>query len=252
MRCYHALSSAIARYFMPYVFDLDRLDRLATEHAGEFAAASPYPHVVIDDFLKPEIAIELAKTFPQPDALAWDHYAAAELEVKLGSSREESFPALHRRAIHELNTGPFVRFLERLTAMPHLLVDPHLVGGGLHLTRRDGLLGVHADFNWHAQMQAHRRLNLLIYLTPDWQPEYGGTLELWDTRGERRERVVEPLFNRAVLFATRSDTFHGHPDPWRAPEPINRQSIAMYYYTASRPESEMRTPHNTLYRKLMG
>lgn len=237
---------------MPYVFDLDRLDRLATEHAGEFAAASPYPHVVIDDFLKPEIAIELAKTFPQPDALAWDHYAAAELEVKLGSSREESFPALHRRAIHELNTGPFVRFLERLTAMPHLLVDPHLVGGGLHLTRRDGLLGVHADFNWHAQMQAHRRLNLLIYLTPDWQPEYGGTLELWDTRGERRERVVEPLFNRAVLFATRSDTFHGHPDPWRAPEPINRQSIAMYYYTASRPESEMRTPHNTLYRKLMG
>ena len=118
-------------------------------------------------------------------------------------------------------------------------------------TRREGLLGVHADFNWHEQMQAHRRLNLLVYLTPDWKPEYGGKLELWDTRGEKLERVVEPLFNRAVLFATRSDTFHGHPDPWRAPEPINRQSIAMYYYTAARPESEIRAPHNTLYRKLM-
>jgi hypothetical protein len=34
---------------MPYVFDLDRLARLAEERRGEFAAAAPYPHAVIDD-----------------------------------------------------------------------------------------------------------------------------------------------------------------------------------------------------------
>jgi len=236
---------------MPYAFDLDKLDRLAAERAEAFAGAVPYPHVVMDDFLRPEIAARLAREFPQPEDLAWDHYAAPGLEVKLGSSREETFPPVHRETIHDLNTGLFVRFLERLTGIDHLLTDPHLLGGGLHLTRAGGLLGIHADFNWHEKLQAHRRLNLLIYLTPDWKPEYGGELELWDTKASRMEQRIEPVFNRAVLFTTRSDTFHGHPDPWTAPADINRQSIAMYYYTTTRPDDEVRDPHNTLYRDVI-
>ncbi|MEO7324224.1 MAG: 2OG-Fe(II) oxygenase [Dokdonella sp.] len=233
---------------MPYVFDLDRLDRLTSGPASQFIDAQPYPYLVIDDFLRPEYASQLARQFPGPSELAWDHYAAPGLEVKLGSSREECFPEAHRRAVHDLNCGGFVRWLERVTGIDHLLADPHLAGGGLHLTRREGLLGIHADFNWHAKLQAHRRLNLLVYLTPDWRREWGGELELWDTQAQARQRSIEPLFNRAVLFATRSDTFHGHPVPWSAPEGVNRQSIAMYYYTVARPAEEMREPHNTLYR----
>lgn len=232
---------------MPYVFDSDSLDRLANARAGEFATAQPYPHVVIDNFLRPQHAARLAREFPGPGELAWDHYAAAGLEVKLGSSREMCFPEIHRRAINDFNSGVFVRFLERLSGIDHLLTDSHLLGGGLHMTRREGLLGIHADFNWHEKIQAHRRLNLLVYLTPDWRPEYGGELELWDTEAKARVRVIEPQFNRAVLFVTRSNTFHGHPTPWAAPDPVNRNSIAMYYYTAARPHDEIRTPHNTLY-----
>ena len=233
---------------MPYVFDLHRLDGLIGELGDSFASAAPYPHVVIDDFLPAETAIRLAAEFPGADGLAWDHYAAPGLEMKLGSSREEIFPPLHRQAMHDLNSGVFVRFLERISGIGHLLADPHLVGGGLHMTRAGGLLGVHADFNWHAQIQAHRRLNLLIYLTPGWQESWGGPLELWDTKAGACERTIAPLFNRAVLFATRSDTFHGHPLPWRAPDGITRNSIAMYYYTTARPAEEIRSPHTTLYK----
>lgn len=235
---------------MPYVFDPERLARLGEECSEKFAQADPFPHVVMDDFLRPEHARRASDEFPGIDELAWDHYAAAGLEVKVGSSREECFPAIHRRIVHELNCGLFVRFLERLTGIGHLLPDPHLAGGGLHMTRRDGLLGIHADFNWNARLQAHRRLNFLIYLTPEWRPEYGGELELWDTSATTMCRRIEPLFNRAVVFTTRSDTFHGHPAPWSAPAGIDRKSIAMYYYTTSRPSAEMRDPHNTLYAAL--
>ena len=234
---------------MPYVFDLDTLARRARDDAGSFRDAAPYPHIVMDDFLREPMASELAHVFPGPDdPVAWDHYAALGLEVKLGCGAEERFPEPLRRAIHDLNSGPFVRFLEELTGIEHLLPDPHLFGGGIHLSRQGGHLGIHADFNWHEKLQAHRRLNLLIYLTPDWRREYGGELELWNADASRRERIVDPLFNRAVLFATRSDTFHGHPTPWSAPDGIYRQSIALYYYTSSRPDQELRPAHNTLYK----
>jgi Rps23 Pro-64 3,4-dihydroxylase Tpa1-like proline 4-hydroxylase len=234
---------------MPYVFDLVRLGALAETGAAGFATADPYQHAVFEDFLRPEAVAELASVFPKPeDRLSWDRFGAIGYEVKLGSSDEVRFPEPLRRAIHDLNSGPFIRFLERLSGIDHLLPDPGLVGGGIHLSRRGDHLGIHADFNWHEGLQAHRRLNLLIYLSPHWEPGYGGELELWDTSGTRRVRTVEPLFNRAVVFNTRSDTFHGHPNHWAAPDGVYRQSIALYYYTTQRPAEEQREAHGTLYK----
>lgn len=232
-----------------YIFDPARLDSLADSLAVQFAAADPFPHVVIDGLLRPESARRLFEVFPGPDdPVAWDQFGAEGYEVKLASADETRFPEPLRRAMHELNSGVFIRFLEKLTGIGHLLPDPHLLGGGLHLIRRGGHLGIHADFNWHPGLKAHRRLNLLIYLNPDWQPEYHGELELWDTTASERRVSVEPLHNRAVLFATRSDTFHGHPQPWAAPDGIYRRSIALYYYTTERPPDELRPAHSTLYK----
>ena len=76
----------------------------------------------------------------------------------------------------------------------------------------------------------------------------GDRLELWSTDAARREKSIAPLFNRAVIFNTRSDTFHGHPAPLATPAGVWRRSIAMYYYTTTRPEDELREPHNTRYK----
>lgn len=234
---------------MPYVYDLDRLDRIARDHAEQFRNADPYPHLIVDDFLKADSVAEMARMFPTPDdeRIHWDRFGADGFEVKFGSPDEANFPAPLRNAIHDLNAGPFLRFLEALTGIDHLLPDPHLSGGGIHVTRRGGHLGIHADFNWHEKLQAHRRLNVLIYLTPDYRAEHGGELELWDTGAKALVRRVEPSFNRMVVFATRSDTFHGHPNHWQ-PDTVDRQSIALYYYTSQRPDDEIRDPHSTLYK----
>src|SRR4029079_16000096 len=149
---------------MPYVFDLDTLAQRSRDLAAGFGAAEPYPHVVVDEFLREDAARELARVFPGPDdAVAWDHYAAPGLEVKLGCGREERLPAPIRQAIHDLNSGPFIRHLEQLTGIEHLLPDPHLSGGGIHLSRHGGHLGVHADFNWREQSPWHQRHTLRVY-----------------------------------------------------------------------------------------
>ncbi|GGA76733.1 hypothetical protein GCM10011521_13740 [Arenimonas soli] len=234
---------------MQFIFDTPRLMALAETESQAYRSAQPFPHRVVENFLRADAARALADAIPAADSgLPWDRYAAEGFEMKLASSREDVLPETVCRALHELNAGPMLRFLEALTGIDHLLPDPQLLGGGVHLVGRGGHLGVHADFNWHPGLQAHRRINLLLYLNDSWDPAWGGDLELWSTDAARREKSIAPLFNRAVIFNTRSDTFHGHPAPLATPEGVWRRSIAMYYYTTTRPEDELREPHNTRYK----
>lgn len=234
---------------MQFIYDPANLLAIAARENASYRGADPFPHVVLDDFLRTDAAVALASAIPAADSgLPWDRYAAEGFEMKLASSREDVLPETVCRALHELNAGPMLRFLEALTGIDHLLPDPHLLGGGVHLVGRGGHLGVHADFNWHPGLQAHRRINLLLYFNDHWDPAWGGDLELWSTDAARRVESIAPLFNRAVIFTTRSDTFHGHPAPLATPEGVWRRSIAMYYYTTTRPEAEIREPHNTRYK----
>jgi hypothetical protein len=42
-------------------------------------------------------------------------------------------------------------------------------------------------------------------------------------------REVAPLFNRAVLFDTSQNSWHGLPEPLRCPLGVTRNSLAVYY-----------------------
>lgn len=234
---------------MTYIFDLEKLNSTAKNCRETYSNAQPYPHIVLDDFLTNESARAIRDNFPgSQDGLDWDQYCSAGYEVKIATSREEQFPDLIKNALHDLNSGPFIRFLQELTGIEHLFVDPHLLGGGLHLVGKDGVLGIHADFNWHPELLAHRRINLLIYFNENWKPEYDGDLELWSTDAGHCVKSIVPIFNRAVIFNTTSQTFHGHPRPLQLPQGQWRRSIAMYYYTTQRPENETQDPHNTRYK----
>jgi hypothetical protein len=97
-------------------------------------------------------------------------------------------------------------------------------------------LNVHVDYNIHPKLQLQRHYNLIVYITPNWQPEWGGGLELWshnDATGGPKElvKLVENRFNRAVLFDTTQNSWHGLPADLNCPEGVVRQSLAVYYVT---------------------
>ena len=76
----------------------------------------------------------------------------------------------------------------------------------------------------------------------DWKDEYNGHLELWDFTNSKKGKLIEkiaPSFNRAVIFETNEISYHGHPLPLNTPKELNRKSIATYYYTKERKESEI-------------
>jgi len=84
----------------------------------------------------------------------------------------------------------------------------------------------------------HRRVNALLFLNKDWDPSWNGQLELWARDLSRPVASIEPGFNRLVVFAITDDAFHGVPAVIACPPDRKRFSLALYYYTADRPEEE--------------
>jgi len=218
---------------------------------GAFSSAEPFPHIVVDDFVAPEVAARIADEFPIADGAAWQRFATTR-ELKLALRDTEQMGPLTRAVIAELNGQTFIEFLEAVTGITGIVPDPHLVGGGLHQIGRGGHLGVHADFNRHEHLRLDRRLNLLLYLNRDWSDDYGGHLELWDRDMVACRHRIAPIAGRMVLFATTDDALHGHPDPLVCPPARARRSIALYYYSNGRPDAEVTASHTTLFHARPG
>src|SRR5438270_2449061 len=198
--------------------------------SDRYRNASPFPHIVIDDFLQPDVLHGVLAQFPSSGDK--DYFDRDQERFKFQYQPHESSSGLVRNLFAELNSQAFLGFLEEMTGFEGLMSDPYFEGGGLHETKRGGHLGVHADFNIHDRMKVERKLNLLIYLNEDWEDDYGGQLELWDKQMKECVVRVKPVFGRAVIFNTALDSFHGHPDPLNCPPDCSRRSIATYYYSA--------------------
>ena len=221
---------------------LDKLYEIAEKDAEHYKNAEPFAHSYYDNVFDPELLDKVIEEFEQGDKTWIDHQT--KYENKLEMSRDAHLQPITRAFVHNLNSEPFLRFLEKLTGISGLISDPYLTGGGLHKIKRGGKLGVHVDFNGHLIMKVYRRLNVLIYLNRDWPEEFGGHFELWDQNKNACVKRILPIFNRMAIFTTTPTSFHGHPEPLNCPEDRCRRSLALYYYTAE-PGEQKTVRHGT-------
>ncbi len=236
----------------PYFLSLRHLQELAKENAHKYQNAEPFSHIIFDNFLPPEVLDRVLQEFPKPTGYEWNEYTGAMENKKLASKDYNKIPPYIRFVLDQLNTSPFVAFLEKLTGINGLIPDPDYDGGGMHQTKKGGHLGMHVDFNKHDKLDLYRRINVLLYLNKDWKDEYGGHLEIWDKDMKHCYNKVLPIFNRCVIFTTSEGSHHGHPDPLTCPEDRTRKSLAWYYYTSHKPENIDDTSHSTLFQPRPG
>lgn len=221
------VSTAATRLF-PYSRWRGQLPQLAER----YQAAHPFPHIQLTNFLDDRAARSLAGQFPRPSSDAWIQYKHFN-ENKSGLTQRELFPEGLRTLVDELNSPQFLEWLSQLTGISDLIADPALEGGGLHQSGRGGFLNLHTDFTMHHRHRDwRRRINLILYLNPEWHEEWGGAIELWDAEMRKCCTSVPPLLNHAVIFSTVDDSYHGFPEKLRCPEGVSRKSLALYYYTA--------------------
>lgn len=200
----------------------------------------------------------MAQEFPDLETDAWTRYKHQN-ENKVGLAKRSLFPLLLGEAVDELNSPDFVDWLSQLTGIPGLMADLSLEGGGLHQSGPGGFLNIHTDFNTHHYHKHwQRRINLILYLNPNWQEEWGGSIELWDRDVRNCAVKIPPLLNDALIFRTDEISYHGFPEPLRCPPGQSRKSVALYYYTlnadtgiAARSTNYRARPNDSFFKSIM-
>lgn len=192
----------------------------------------PFNYLVLDNFLSDATSKTVVKEFPDFQDESWKLYNNA-IEVKKLLNHWDKFGAETYKLFNFLNSREFISRLEILTDCK-LFADYGLNGGGLHTHKRGGKLNVHLDYAIHPKLKLERRLNLLIYVTPNWKNEWGGFLGFWKkdnfkNKPGKQIKNIAPKFNRAVIFDTTQESWHGLPEPINCPKSITRNSLAVYY-----------------------
>lgn len=204
----------------------------------QFNRGEPFRNVVIDNFLREDVAEAVAGEFPAFDGPAWAVYNNA-IEVKKALNHWDRFPKNTYTLFNFLNSDWFVEQMSALAGVK-VCADPGLHGGGWHTHAAGGKLNTHLDYSIHPKLGLERILNLIIYMTPGWKESYGGALGFWandnGTPGELRKQVP-CLFNRAVIFDTSQQSWHGLPEPVTCPPNMARNSLAVYYLCEPRKEA---------------
>ncbi len=226
---------------------VQRFDREALRQ--QYRTASPYPFVKIENLLDPAFAREVAAAYPTfEDATAQGRaFKSVNERKKVQITDAKLFPEPVARLNAALASPAFLSDLSYVTGMPGLLADEQLVGGGIHVTGPGGRLDVHVDFNYIESRKLHRRLNLLLYLNPVWEEQWGGHIQLWDKDVTDCRQAFAPALNRCVIFETSDISFHG-VTPVTAAAPFPRQSFATYYYTREAPPHWKGVAHSTIFK----
>ena len=209
----------------------ERLERDRDVLKGLWEASGPVKHVAIDDLLPNEIAQKIAAAFPKHHEMGG--YDSLKERKRIGVDMDAYDPIL-KEITFAFQDARVLKATEAITGITPLNADGNLYSSGLSAMGDGDFLNPHIDNSGNPLLGQYRRINTLYYVSPDWDPAWGGVLELWD--GKRANPVdVIPRFNRLVLMNTNRTSFHS-VRPIHGCGTRTRNCVSNYYFSPQSPE----------------
>lgn len=179
----------------------------------------------IDDLLPIELAEECFKVFPETSDM---RCLKSLREYKYISAQMNKHHRLLEDVLYAFQDEKIINIIGEICKINSLYADDSLYAGGLSQMAQNNFLHPHLDNSHDAERLRWRVLNLLYYVTPDWQIKNGGHLELWPNGPKKEPIVIESKFNRLVVMAT-------HDLSWHSVNKVtvddNRCCISNYYFS---------------------
>lgn len=159
----------------------------------------------LDHVLDEKWAQNIYDVFPSPDkmvlkkSLREDKYIAAQMNL---------YDRLLEETLYAFQDERIVSVISEICEIENCFPDPKLYAGGISLMKKNQFLNPHLDNSHDKERQNWRVLNLLFYVTPDWEKDFGGNLELWPLGLKKEPITITSKFNRLAVMATHNDSLH--------------------------------------------
>jgi hypothetical protein len=180
---------------------------------------TPFRHAVLDDWAPAELVRAAEAEWPDLSWPFWHRYENGKLATKDPLRLPPASAELVRRMLC-LPVG-------EMLGVEGAFGDWNCHGAGLHAMPPGSSLGVHLDSDHYPITGWQRAVNAVLYVNSRWENAWGGAFELYDAEGRQRLKVIEPRFNRLVLF-TPSDLSYHAVAPVTGPE--TRKTLTVFFW----------------------
>lgn len=227
------------QYFVEQIYNRLEQDKDLLKHF--FSKKSVIKFCYIDNLLNYNDAKEIYESFPQKEQLL---LLQDVREYKYVGMQMNNFNPILEEILYAFQAPQIVSLISKITGIEELIPDEHLYAGGISLMEYGCFLNPHLDNSHDKDRKNYRVLNLLYYVTPDWEENYGGNLELWDKGLKHSCRTIHSRFNRLVIMITNKTSWHSVSKV----KYHGRRCCVSNYYFCSKPAEVKEYFHVTSFR----
>ena len=158
-----------------------------------------------DDLLPQDLVIQIQAFFPKfsemilKKSLREDKYVAAQMNL---------YHPIIEEVIFAFQDQRIVTIIGEICNIHHPIPDENLYAGGISMMGKNQFLNPHLDNSHDKDRELWRVLNLLYYITPNWDESYGGNLELWPQGLKKQQTTIHSKFNRLAVMVTHNQSLH--------------------------------------------
>lgn len=162
-------------------------------------------HLVIDDLLPNDLCMKIYNSFPKN--LDSFYHRSSFREKKKTSSKMHIYHEIINNCLYAFQDQNVLDLISEITGISDLEADKKLYAGGISAMSKGDYLNPHIDNSHDMERIKYRRLNLLYYVSPQWEKKCGGNFELWD-KNVKLSKTIVSNFNRLILMETTKKSWH--------------------------------------------
>jgi len=195
----------------------------------------------LDNILPEELVLEITNAFPKSEQMVLkksikeDKYVAAQMNL---------YNPLLEEIVYAFQDAKIVALVSEICGLTDIVPDDNLYAGGISMMGHKQFLNPHLDNSHDKDRELWRVLNLLYYVTPNWEESYGGNLEVWPNGLKQPQITIHSKFNRLAVMATHNGSLH-------SVSPVVHEGFrccVSNYYFSKFPIHETDTFHVTSFR----
>tara|TARA_X000000368_G_C22872242_1_gene641411 strand:+ start:17 stop:826 length:810 start_codon:yes stop_codon:yes gene_type:complete len=175
-----------------------------------FDTNKPFPHVILDNFLSDNFFSNLQITEKEINQSEGKKFSS-EFETNKWVSKNTNLPNQIKLIIDALNSNEWINNLSKIAHIENIFSTK--VGNSklanYHEMKNNGYLGPHVDHSDDPDTGKPHVLNLLLYLSKEWDDQWGGSTLLYDKKGKNIIEEIKYKPNRAIIFLHTPYSFHG-------------------------------------------